>query len=766
MGDKIIIIIIIIICCIREYTHTHSLTMLIQVLGRHEAGDRYGTVTLPQKVLPDGYLELTLINFFVCTDAAHNLHFEPPVQQAYPEQEPYAEFINVRVPRQVRITGNRRRTVNFRNYEQQQQQQFVDDGDVRQRYKRSMPDDDQLLGVKRVRRAVEGLDLEVTSSFSRSEVIVFEESANLAAKSSTGFATFFNTKLAPKRRTGFQTLFKNNFSLGTAPSAADARSGRVIINIPPRNKIGFIGNEAIEYLTGLGFEPNKLITVDEIITRPDGTDVTLPVSYFVNEDYAEMATVAGTRNVKFSTTLETNFTTFQRTDFPRGGLKTMSNPNGVAVKFELLDRVVSFGCSLTELDVPERNRQFTVAFFQHILEDVESLLQFNPNLLNVAPGRSGTQLAFTKLGTPDKDDAVKLTIHFDLGARLAQKLGFTIDPERTDYLFDWRPLAGAKHTAVTEPLENDDTDNPLSHDQLKKYVSDMRIALTDLKGDFPTLAQFRQRAVDLRATRDYEADMMRQNEERRQARLAAEAAEAALRNPPPPDVVAEEDQPPVVIPVQPEIVVVAVAAVQQEVQPPVVIPVNPEVVVVDDAAEEQEVQPPPIVIVVAAEVDAEPAAQPVEEQEAIEEAAGGGDGDDDDDDEPEEILGEFDVIQIPNPTPRRPRTFETLKNAPTVRLHPAPIAFPLEFTLLVREGEPLDYIADRGYVSILGQIRSNPPHVIPNKCLLKNTGQRISQFKIEILDSHMNSWKLAEVDDDRQRAAYFKLDFFCKQIKY
>ncbi len=84
----------------------------------------------------------------------------------------------------------------------------------------------------------------------------------------------------------------------------------------------------------------------------------------------------------------------------------------------------------------------------------------------------------------------------------------------------------------------------------------------------------------------------------------------------------------------------------------------------------------------------------------------------------------------------------------------------------MREGEPLDYIADRGYVSILGQIRNTPPHVVPNKCLLKNTGQRISQFKIEILDSHMNSWKLAEVEDDRQRAAYFKLDFFCKQIKY
>jgi hypothetical protein len=517
----------------------------------------------------------------------------------------------------------------------------------------------------------------------------------------------------------------------------------VTVNIPPRNRIGFIGHEAIEYLTALGFEANKLTTVDEIITRPDGTNETLPVSYFVNEDYAEMATVTSSRSVKFSTTLELNFTTFQRIDFPRG-VKTMGNPNGVAVKFELLDRVVSFGCSLAETDVPERNRQFTVAFFQHILEDVGGLLQFAPGLLNAAPARSGTQIAFTKIGSPDKDDAVRLTIHFDLGARLAQKLGFAIDPGQTDYLFDWRPLAGAKHTVVSEPLENDDTDNPLSHDELNKYVSNMRIALTDLTGDYPPLAQFRQRAADLRATRDYEIEVTRLHDLQRQAQLAAEAAEAARRAPPPPEViipvVAEEVQQ-VVIPVEPEVVVV-VADIEQL---PAVIPVVPE-----------NVQP---------EVEAEPAAEPVEEQEAIEEAAGD-DDDDDDDDEPEEILGEFEVIQIPNPTPRRPRTFETLKIAPTARLHPAPVAFPLEFTLLVREGEPLDYIADRGYVSILGQIRNTPPHVVPNKCLLKNTGQRISQFKIEILDSHMNSWKLAEVDDDRQRAAYFKLDFFCKQIKY
>jgi hypothetical protein len=71
---------------------------------------------------------------------------------------------------------------------------------------------------------VEGLDFEITVSFSRPEVIVFEELANLAAKSTTGFVKFFNTKLAPKQRSGYQSLFKNNFSLTTVPSATEVRS--------------------------------------------------------------------------------------------------------------------------------------------------------------------------------------------------------------------------------------------------------------------------------------------------------------------------------------------------------------------------------------------------------------------------------------------------------------------------------------------------------------------------------------------------------------
>jgi hypothetical protein len=127
----------------------------------------------------------------------------------------------------------------------------------------------------------------------------------------------------------------------------------------------------------------------------------------------------------------------------------------------------------------------------------------------------------------------------------------------------------------------------------------------------------------------------------------------------------------------------------------------------------------------------------------------------------------YEIIRIPNPTPRRARQFKALKYAPTVRLHPVPEDFPNEFSIIIREGEPRDFIADRGYVSILGMVRAESPRIISNKCYLKNTGQRISQLKLEILDSHLNSWRpnldnaAANIPD-----SYFKVDFICNQVKY
>ena len=154
--------------------------------------------------------------------------------------------------------------------------------------------------------------------------------------------------------------------------------------------------------------------------------------------------------------------------------------------------------------------------------------------------------------------------------------------------------------------------------------------------------------------------------------------------------------------------------------------------------------------------------------EGEEEGGEGGEGGEGEEEEAEPpVQDPYEIIRIPNPTPRRARQFKALKYAPTVRLHPVPEDFPNEFSIIIREGEPRDFIADRGYVSVLGMVRAESPRIISNKCYLKNTGQRISQLKLEILDSHLNSWRpnpnnaAADVPD-----SYFKVDFICNQVKY
>jgi len=180
---------------------------------------------------------------------------------------------------------------------------------------------------------------------------------------------------------------------------------------------------------------------------------------------------------------------------------------------------------------------------------------------------------------------------------------------------------------------------------------------------------------------------------------------------------------------------------------------------------EAEAEPEDIFVEAIEEHQPEEAEAEAEAEQAEEEQAGEGEEEAEEGEPP--VQDPYEIIRIPNPTPRRARQFKALKYAPTVRLHPVPEDFPNEFSIIIREGEPRDFIADRGYVSILGMVRAESPRIISNKCYLKNTGQRISQLKLEILDSHLNSWRpnldnaAANIPD-----SYFKVDFICNQVKY
>ncbi len=261
-------------------------------------------------------------------------------------------------------------------------------------------------------------------------------------------------------------------------------------------------------------------------------------------------------------------------------------------------------------------------------------------------------------------------------------------------------------------------------------MASMRVALKNLEGQYPPLEQMRVQHLAM------------VEELENQKRLAADAAAAAaavLRPPTPPPRTPSPDVP-----------VVAEANPEPEPEPE---PEGEDIFV--EAIEEH--QPDEAEEIVPEEI--------AEEGEGEEGGGGGGGGEEEEVEPP--VQDPYEIIRVPNPTPRRARQFKALKYAPTVRLHPVPEDFPNEFSIIIREGEPRDFIADRGYVSVLGMVRAESPRIISNKCYLKNTGQRISQLKLEILDSHLNSWRpsldnaAADIPD-----SYFKVDFICNQVKY
>jgi|LakMenE01Jun11ns_1017448.scaffolds.fasta_scaffold9947806_3 hypothetical protein len=727
--------------------------MLIQLLGRHEVGDRYGTVTLPSRVLPEGFLELTLVNFFICNENDHRNHFDPPQREAFPAQELYEEFIEIRVPRQIPIDGNRRRTVQFQNVIAPPQLVESDDGDDNnQRLKRSITSPQKEPILKRVKRNVNGFEISVAVSFNKTEVLCVENVTGLNVKTITFFINLFNTNLAKKRRIYLQNLFKLNFSLASVPLPTDPKSGYVVLNIPPRTKIGFVGRIGTDYFSALGFVFTNVTEVDEPIKSNDGSERIFKITYIVNESFTDFLTVKGKHVIKFGSPLETSFLLVQQASEPKATKKTsLLSPNQVAIKFELLDQQMEFSCNLTEESIANHNRRFTIAFFQNILETIENLLQFTPNQFNVVPSNDGKRIVFRKVNTPEREESNKFGISFDIGGQLATRLGFILEENQTEYSFDWKPLAGLKNEVITELLHDDDSDNPITNADLQIYLTNMKNDLINLNGPFPPLQALRDRYTQLlitkqqaKETRLWEAEQIRITNENRAARLKAEQEQQRQE---------QEQQ-------EPEERQEQRQQEQEQQQPEQRQEQEHRVEIVPEIVEERrENQPEEEVEEVQINVEADQPDVPV--QPVGQNIDVNNDEANAEPDLPPVVIEPFEILRIPNPIPRRAQTFALLKNEPTIRINPIPAGFPTEFSIILREGEPLDYIADRGFVSVLGIVRAASPRIISNKCLIKNTNQRISQLRVEFLDSHLNSWKPPGALD-----AYFKLDFVCRQIKY
>ena len=118
---------------------------------------------------------------------------------------------------------------------------------------------------------------------------------------------------------------------------------------------------------------------------------------------------------------------------------------------------------------------------------------------------------------------------------------------------------------------------------------------------------------------------------------------------------------------------------------------------------------------------------------------------------------EFDFVQIPNQTPRPPTSF-FVANTQRKHICTIPNIFPEYFTLILREGEPLDYLTTvRGLVSVLGLVRKMQPNIVSNACVVKNV-QMLKSLSIEFVDESLNTIKVAPGSP----AIWIKIDLKCR----
>jgi len=135
-------------------------------------------------------------------------------------------------------------------------------------------------------------------------------------------------------------------------------------------------------------------------------------------------------------------------------------------------------------------------------------------------------------------------------------------------------------------------------------------------------------------------------------------------------------------------------------------------------------------------VEAETAEEHGEDVPVIEEE----EENDETDDDSEEVEDPWMEIEIDNPEPRPPANF-LVANATRPHICTPPHEFPKYCTVVVKEGEPTDYVATRGLCSILGLIRDKQPNVVSNKCIVKNI-KNMKYLSIEFIDQALNTYKI------------------------
>ncbi len=127
----------------------------------------------------------------------------------------------------------------------------------------------------------------------------------------------------------------------------------------------------------------------------------------------------------------------------------------------------------------------------------------------------------------------------------------------------------------------------------------------------------------------------------------------------------------------------------------------------------------------------------------------------DDDDDGADDENYFVQVEIDNPNPRPPSYFP-VANHERKHICTQPDLFPEHCTILIKEGEPTDYVASRGLCCVMGIIRKTLPNIVSNKCIIKRF-QTLKYLSLEFVDESLNTFKI----DADSRPMWLKIDVSC-----
>jgi hypothetical protein len=686
---------------------------LITLFGRLRQGESQAEFPIEPGLFPTGVVSLEPVELTFCNDPSHT-HFTGSELTPFPSVVPYTATVNQTVARPIPLI-HRRRTIY--QVDHLDPPQLAQESASELRIKRSLTEHPESPGGRRPKREdppVADRSVLLQAGWTSYRIPIRVDDSDPSALTLGTLISKLGAQFAAASA-GSANLF-GNLGLGTltfVPSEIRTE-GVVKLEVASRTRIRV---RDPSHLRALGFTQPNVITA---LQRPGAAEGQKIVTYYVeNLSWTERKTITAERPIKSGTLFKHALRPFmlQSTtgDLDPGAAK-------LELDVELLSASVEVVVDYSPLQLPKGRASVTQQLIDGLLQltaDLTGLDSDNlffsrawPKAVAGAPGQY--KLTYPKIPYAEKLKNV-LTVRLTFGKDLAQHLGIGVpgyfelngkaatqltleglseagqhDPQLAVLFNEW-PRGGTPKGSLASP--NNERVKTLKLQFKAREVSLLAMQLLPILEEFDTASEGdqsleksfeEQRRFDQFA-KDLAAEFARREQEQ-QAQRQVEAVDVGVGEGP--DPVQQQ---------QPE------AALEVANQP-----------------EAEEAVPPPQAAAAAA----------VAATETIDQA--------------EQLFLEtqrepFETISISNPELQPPAEFTVLRSDYPARCS-KPRDFPTHYSLILAEGEPLDYISQRGFLSLLALMNGTRP-VYANGSLLKNL-QHSRLLHIEIIDQSQHSYRI------------------------